>query len=207
MEETAVKFYQEIQSALQVLSCSLNLISYSLDQIGLFEMRDMFLKQSSIIVSNEEFKQLHFRETLSKVFQNQQNYFNKKAKIKVLTGPQFKINGAIGALTSLKKNSACQGEQRIGESETNEWYVGSINNDATFCFFFEIVKETIIQNDFAAFQVLIHYQNYFGENKVRVLTYKLRLSPSKNPFAYLDYLDQYAIICVYSKIAALRSLY
>lgn len=56
MEEEAQRFYQQIQMSLLMLNCSLNLISYSLDQIGLYEMRDIFLKQSSALVSNEEFK-------------------------------------------------------------------------------------------------------------------------------------------------------
>ena len=214
MSEVATKYYSSLAKRAIVLNSTFDIFAYSLDQFGLFEMRDLVLKTGGLVVLNEEFKQDHFEKNIVKYFvRNQDDCLNvhSRAVITINHSNHVKLCGGIGNFSSLNTKPKNHGENKIGETNTNSWYAGGIDYLASYLFFFEITAKNNNnkayrsgQNAYIQFQT--KYLNSSGEARIRVVTMERSFLKLTKPLEMLDYLDQFSIISTYSKLSAFRSL-
>ena len=50
-----MKFYSELAKKAIILQATIDIFAFSLDEFGLYEMRDLSIKTGGLIILNEEF--------------------------------------------------------------------------------------------------------------------------------------------------------
>ena len=68
------------------------------------------------------------------------------AEVEVMTSPEYKVMGAIGACSSLKKKNRSVADSEIGEGGTYAWRMGGLRPESTIAIFFEISRFFIFSN-------------------------------------------------------------
>ena len=76
----------------------MHIFAYSLDQFGLYEMRNLVQKWSGHLVVNEEFKQAHFKENIISIFSNPHLTLNSRVSLWVKNSQGINICGGLGRL-------------------------------------------------------------------------------------------------------------
>eukprot|EP01067_Filipodium_phascolosomae_P005476 Filipodium_phascolosomae@DN3557_c0_g1_i2.p1 len=100
------------------------------------------------------------------------------SRLSVLCSKEFKVCGAIGNVTSLQKRGPqVSTDTVIGEGNTYEWYLGSLDKNSTLGMYFEVVNQQANQlpaakQAFLQFQTL--YQHPSGRRRMRVSTVSFR---------------------------------
>lgn len=148
-----------------------------------------------------------------KIFQkdhtdNTQLHFGASIQIKLSN--QLKVCGALGNMSSKKNKSKLQGDNKIGECDTDRWHVGGFDNQSTYLFFFELSAKNKNKSEpngtVSTIQFILRYQHSSGYHKIRVITIQKQFYQTQSPISFLDYIDQFNIISTYSKIAAFRTI-
>ena len=62
------------------------------------------------------------------------------AHIECLTSREFKVCGAIGPCSSLKKMSPSVSDREVGQGGTYAWAMGGLMPQTTLAFYFEVVN-------------------------------------------------------------------
>ena len=212
MVDKATKFYKELTTKAVGLRTCIDIFAFSLDEFGLFEMRDLINKTGGLIILNEEFKQNHFKEALQKLFtRNEFGSLNlhSGATLEFHCSNEIKIRGCIGNCKTLNEKNKYDGKVKIGESGTNKWFLGGLDNFSTFTFFFEIHKtgsKNYPSSHPTYYQFLTYYRHNYGRERLRVVTIEKPFLANNIPSSFLPHLDQFCIVSVFAKIAAFRSL-
>merc|ERR1719174_1291630 len=60
------------------------------------------------------------------------------ATLEILTSRDFKVSGAIGAVTSMHKRAPNVSDVVVGVGETNIWSLGGIDNSTTVVIYFDV---------------------------------------------------------------------
>ena len=123
----------------------------SLDQIGLLEMKVCVQETGGLVVMADSFGQSVFKESFRRVFTRYPDEaapcdaghlkMGFAATVEVLTSREYKVAGAIGPCSSLKKQSPCVAETEIGVGGTYAWSMGAIDPSSTIAFYFEVVNQ------------------------------------------------------------------
>ena len=131
------------------------------------------------------------------------------ATIEVLTSREYKVAGAIGPCSSLKKQSPCVAETEIGVGGTYAWSMGAIDPSSTIAFYFEVVNQP--SNPLPAgkrhhLQIITQYQHSSGRYRMRVTTLGGPWqSDPQNVQSVGRSFDQEASACLMARIAVHRS--
>ncbi len=67
----------------------------------------------------------------------------------------YKVSGAIGPCTSLKRAGPSVSETEIGESGTTAWSLGSVNPSTSIAFYFDIGTKVFTHRQHSLTQFLI----------------------------------------------------
>ena len=142
--KNAVKFYQSI--AQRAIKCNMVIdnYSFSIDQVGLMEMKQCSEKTGGYIVMNEEFNSQVFKETYKKIFSKDSTdclRIATAAKIDMFISKELKIQGALGVCSSLKKGGPMVAEQELGQGGTTSWYIGGLDKTTTLTFMLDIAQQ------------------------------------------------------------------
>ena len=213
MVDQARKFYNEMATKAVNMRVCVDIFAFSLDEFGLFEMRDLINKTGGLIILNEEFKQNHFKEALAKLFTRNEGgslNLNGDANLELHCSKELKIRGCIGNCASLKQKNPYGAGTSIGESNTNKWFLGGLDNFSTYTFFFD-VNQTVKGKAYSTghqgfFQFITTYKHNNGKIRMRVATLEKPFLNVGKANEFLNYLDQFCIVSVFAKIAAFRSL-
>jgi|TARA_B110000208_G_C11688841_1_gene401513 protein transport protein SEC23 len=95
------------------------------------------------------------------------------AEVEVMTSPEYKVMGAIGACSSLKKKNRSVADSEIGEGGTYAWRMGGLRPESTIAIFFEISNphtSPIPMGKCRHLQIITTYQHASGQSRMRVTT-------------------------------------
>uniref|UniRef100_A0A7S4RUH7 Protein transport protein SEC23 n=1 Tax=Alexandrium monilatum TaxID=311494 RepID=A0A7S4RUH7_9DINO len=172
----ALKFYTSLASRAVSSGFAVDIFACSLDQVGLYEMRVVADKTGGFMVMSDSFSMHVFKDSFRKVFDcDEAGYLQLgfNAKIEVLTSREFKCCGAVGGLSSLGKKGPCVAETEIGEGNTCQWVVGSLDKNTTIGFYFEVTNQqanSMPQGKQSHLQFQTCYLHPSGRKRLRVTT-------------------------------------
>jgi len=118
----AVEFYKTLADRAVANYTVVDAFACSLDQIGILEAKSLISRTGGLIVLADSFGQSVFRESLRRVFDRPLDASGQPGplqmgfggQIEVLHSREFKIAGAIGPCSSLKKGGTSVAETEIG---------------------------------------------------------------------------------------------
>eukprot|EP01133_Synstelium_polycarpum_P000232 gene232-282_t len=154
----------------------IDVFSCSLDQVGLYEMREMVKMTGGFMVLADGFFHPMFQQSFQKIFTRDQDHqFNMgyNADIQISTSRYLKVCGAIGHLSTLAVTSPNVSENEIGIGGTSSWKVCGLDQNSTFAFYFEVANQhtnPIPSDQPGLIQFITTYQNALGKRILRVTT-------------------------------------
>uniref|UniRef100_A0A7S2W7G0 Protein transport protein SEC23 n=1 Tax=Rhizochromulina marina TaxID=1034831 RepID=A0A7S2W7G0_9STRA len=182
LHKDAVKYFQGIAERAVAACHVVDIFACSLDQVGLLEMKVCAERTGGLIVLADSFSQSVFKESLRRVFRRYpdelptdggQLQMGFAATLEVTTSREFKIAGAIGPCSSLKKTGPNVAETEIGVGGTSAWSMGGIDPSTTVAVYFEVTNSS--QNPLPAhkrrfIQFITTYQHANGKTRLRSTT-------------------------------------
>lgn len=181
--DSACEHYESLAARCVKNSHVIDIFAMSLDQVGLLEMKRCVEKTGGLVVLADNFGQSVFKESFQRVFRRHPDSSPEcdrghlemgfAATIECLTSREFKVCGAVGPCTSLKKMSNSVSENEVGQGSTYAWAMGGISPSTTIGFYFEIVNKE--DNPLPAgkchhIQFVTTYQHSSGAYRMRVTT-------------------------------------
>lgn len=202
--------YKKLSETFIANNLTLDLFGFSTDQFGIAEMKPLVSSTGGLAYMHEEFNDQVFKDNIK-------NYFglNDFEELKVASGATLSmhvsspllIKGAFGPIHSLSNKSKYAAKEKIGEGETNQWYVGGLDLNLSITFFLDLVKGNAKPSDNNAYiQFATKYKHPSGFMYLRVTTIIRNYLDKSNPIQYLGGADQETIIAVYSKLAGRKSM-
>lgn len=178
----ALKFYTSLASRAVACGFAVDIFACSLDQVGLYEMKVVVDKTGGYMVMSDSFSMHVFKDSFRKMFDCDEAGYLKlgfNAKIEVFTSREFKCCGAVGGLSSLGKKGPSVAETEIGEGNTCQWVVGSLDRNTTMGFYFDVTNQQAMaqgKQSFLQFQTC--YLHASGRKRLRVTTVSHRYTDS-----------------------------
>jgi protein transport protein SEC23 len=197
----------------------IDIFACSLDQIGLLEMKVCVERTGGLVVLADFFGQSGFKESFKRVFSRfpaepkTSNSGHLKmgfaATLEVTTSQEFKVQGAIGPCSSLKRSSKCVSESPVGEGGTYAWSMGGVDPSTTVGLYFEVVNSH--NNPLPAgkrwhIQLVTQYQHADGHRRMRVTTLGGPWQPDPSDLLPIAQgFDQEAAAVLMARLAVYRS--
>lgn len=225
---SAIDFYDNLAAKFVANQFIFDLFAHSLDQFGLYEMKNLLGFTGGTVYLDEEFEDVRFDETLLKhlskekvpVLSENDELETTEAGLNLASevhlhiklSKQLKVVGCLGNVRSLKDKSQSQmiGTNTFGEGNTTSWYAGSMDFDSTYMFLLEVAEKqrakAFAHHTHVHFQVLAEYKHPNGQRVMRVITMEKPMVNYRKPGEILDYVDQLSLVISIAKIAGLRSL-
>ena len=142
-------------------------------------MKNMASKTGGYIIFTDSFSTMIFKDSFRKIFELDEKGFlkmNFKGKLNFNCTQNYKISGALGHLFSLNKKNALVSDLNIGEGNTVEWYLGSINDNSTYTLFLDCNDQAKEANKFLIIQLLTTYVAGDRSWRLRVSTIRRKIS-------------------------------
>lgn len=218
----AKKFYDGLAQRAAACGHAVDLFCCSIDQVGLFEMQDLCRRTGGIALVADGFAKDTFTKTLLKCFDHRADVPDAPAgelavgacaTLEVHTSRELRVCGAIGHLASLANAAPNVSETEIGIGGTNAWRACSIDQRASYAFFFEVAAPAGPQQQQqqgppqtpALFQFVTQYCTTAGQRVLRVSTVARPWTDTSMSTAQLAAsFDQEAAAAVIARQAAAR---
>lgn len=208
----AQKFYQSLSQRAIKGNQVIDIFAFTLDQFGLLEMKHLSEKTGGYVVVNESFISEVFKDSYKKIFEKDMNgelKIGSAAKIDLFLSKDLKVNGAIGACISLKKNGPSIGEVEIGQGGTTSWYMGGIDRSSTISFYLDLANQPggkeFTPNKVAYLQFQTIYKASNGKMKLRVTTVTRRFADANNLFDLAQGFDQEAACVAIARLGIIKA--
>ena len=175
----AVDFYEKLAQRAVLSGITIDIYSCSLNQVGLYEMKNMASKTGGYIIFTDSFSTMIFKDSFRKIFELDDKgclKMNFKGKMHFNCTNNYKISGALGHLFSLNKKTPLVSDLVVGEGNTVEWYIGSINETSTYTLFLDCNEQSKENNKLVIFQMLTTYVAGDRSWRLRVSTFSRRIS-------------------------------
>lgn len=197
---SAIKFYRELSQRAAANGHAVDLLSCSLDQTGLLEMKSLAKMTGGLVILADDFASATFKQSFLKMFQKDgvgvsdasgstsapQGLLSMglNATVTVVTSPELKVQGAIGHMYSLNQKTGNNvSDKEIGIGGTNAWRCCALDPNSSLAFFFEISPAALAAKNAGArsgqqshtsrngmVQFLTVYQHSNGHRVLRVTT-------------------------------------
>ncbi|KAF2074067.1 hypothetical protein CYY_004636 [Polysphondylium violaceum] len=187
----AYQYYKSIGEQAVSSGHAIDIFSCSLDQVGLYEMREMVKLTGGFMVLADAFSHPMFQQSFQKIFTRDTDASLKlgyNAEIQVVTSMYLKVCGAIGHMSSKGAKTSCVSENEIGIGGTSSWKICGLDQNSTFAFYFEIANQHNNQmppDSSGLIQFITSYQNAAGKQIVRVTTVKRDWVDNNAPIQHL----------------------
>ena len=177
----ACDFYEKLAQRAVLSGITIDIYSCCLNQVGLYEMKNMAAKTGGYIIFTDSFSTMIFKDSFRKIFELDEKgnlKMNFKGKMHFNCTNNYKISGALGHLFSLNKKTPLVSDLIIGEGNTIEWYLGSINESSTYTLFLDCNENSKENNNnkLVIFQILTTYVSGDRSWRLRVSTFSRRIS-------------------------------
>ena len=175
----AVDFYEKLAQRAVLSGITIDIYSCCLNQVGLYEMKNMASRTGGYIIFTDSFSTMIFKDSFRKIFELDDKgclKMNFKGKMHFNCTSNYKISGALGHLFSLNKKTPLVSDLVVGEGNTVEWYIGSINETSTYTLFLDCNEQSKENNKLVIFQMLTTYVAGDRSWRLRVSTFSRRIS-------------------------------
>ena len=175
----ACDFYEKLAQRSVLSGIVIDIFSCCLNQVGLYEMKNMAAKTGGYIIFTDSFSTMIFKDSFRKIFELDDKgclKMNFKGKLNFNCTNNYKVSGALGHLFSLKKKTQLVSDLAIGEANTVEWYLGNINETSTYTLFLDCNEQAKENNKLVIFQLLTTYVAGDRSWRLRVSTFSRRIS-------------------------------
>ena len=175
----AVDFYEKLAQRAVLSGITIDIYSCCLNQVGLYEMKNLASKTGGYIIFTDSFSTMIFKDSFRKIFELDDKgclKMNFKGKMHFNCTSNYKISGALGHLFSLNKKTPLVSDLVVGEGNTVEWYIGSINETSTYTLFLDCNEQSKDNNKLVIFQMLTTYVAGDRSWRLRVSTFSRRIS-------------------------------
>ena len=186
----AVNYYRSIAERAFKSNQIIDIFSCCLNQVGLYEMKNMASKTGGYIIFTDSFSTIIFKDSFRKIFELDDKGFlkmNFKGKLNLNCTHNYKVSGALGHLVSLTKKTPLVSDVVVGEGNTVEWFLGSLTENSTYTFFLDYNDKTKEVNKIAIFQILTTYVAGDRSWRLRVSTIRRKIS---NPLMNQNAIDE-----------------
>jgi len=143
----AVEFYELLANRAYKAGIILDVYSCSLNQVGLLEMKCCVEKTGGMIVLTDSFSTMLFKDSFKKLFELDEygNFINMyfKGKLDIFTTYPLRLLGGMGYLVSLNQAGTNVSDQKFGQSGTNSWNLGGMDNNSTYTFLMDVNNSEI----------------------------------------------------------------
>jgi protein transport protein SEC23 len=217
LHTAARDFYRGVAGRLVDSAHALDFFGCSLDQAGLMELKPCVAATGGLVVLADSFAQSVFKESFVRIFKRWDEgapppdaghlKMGFGATLEVLTSRDFKVSGAIGLCTSLKRPSPSVSDQEIGEAGTCAWALGALDGTSTLALYFDVPGAVADADKRLHLQLITRYQHSSGAQRMRVTTHQGRWAgndPSSLNSLALSF-DQEAAAVAMSRIAVHRT--
>jgi len=177
----SIEFYNAVAQRAVAANHVIDIFACSLDQIGALEMRPCVEKTGGLLVLADSFGQSVFKESFRRLFRRYPDDVQPcnaghlkmafAASLEVLCSREFKIAGAIGPCSSLKKKNASVADAEIGQGGTHAWSMGGIDPATTVALYFDVTNpsaQAIVPGKRRHLQLITNYQHASGKYRMRV---------------------------------------
>jgi protein transport protein SEC23 len=180
--KAALAFYQGVAERAVASGHVVDIFACSLDQVGLLETKVCAEKTGGLIVLADSFGQSVFKESLRRVFKRfpedaasdaGQLQMGFAATVEVKCSREFKVAGAIGPCSSLKRAGPTVSETEIGIGGTSAWSMGGIDPSSTLAVYFEVTNANanpLPEHKRRFIQFITLYQHSNGRQRMRSTT-------------------------------------
>ena len=181
--KAAVAFYTGLAERAAAATHLVDIFACSLDQVGLLEMKVCAEKTGGLIVLGDSFGQSVFKESFRRVFRRNPDeaaidagelQMGFGATVEVKTSREFKVAGAIGPCSSLKKAGPNVSETEIGVGGTSAWSLGGVDQATTLAVYFEVTNAEanakLAPGKRRFIQFVTMYQHTNGRTRLRTTT-------------------------------------
>jgi protein transport protein SEC23 len=222
----SIKFFRGLAQRAASNGHAVDLLSCSLDQTGLLEMKSLCKMTGGIMIMADAFDAEVFQRSFLKMFERDGSapgngtapggllQMGLNATIQVVTSPELKIQGGIGHMFSLnQKTSSNVSDKEIGIGGTNIWRCCALDPNTSFAFFFEVTgtqqrAQSAGHSRNGMVQFLTVYQHANGHNVLRVTTLAHAWAQSGNGMdhrALIPGFDQEAAAALIARLAVFKS--
>jgi protein transport protein SEC23 len=147
----ACEFYRVVADRLVGSGHAVDFFGCSGDQLGLLELRPCITKSGGLCVLADAFKQSVFKESFRRVFKKWADtapapdaghlQMGFGASLEVVCSREYKVSGAIGPCSSLRRVNASVSETEIGEGGTFAWSLGAVDPTTTVALYFDMASQ------------------------------------------------------------------
>jgi len=224
--KAAAAFYSGLAERAAANAHVVDCFACALDQVGLYEMRNLIDRTGGVAILGDSFTQSVFKESLRRCFRRYggdsagpnagQLVMGFSATLEVLTSREFKVAGAIGPCAALKPGAggtkgskAYVSETEIGQGGTNAWTLGGIDPSTTVAVYFEVAANGTGQmqpHKRRYAQFITTYQHASGRQRVRCTTLCGAWQPdAADPGPVARSFDQEAAAVLMARVAVHRT--
>lgn len=191
----ATAFYRDISKSAAANGHAIDLFVCSLDQTGYLEMKSCVTGTGGVVVFSDSFGQSVFAKSFPRIFRRFPEgiapapdgshggapahadaghmMMGFGGTMEVLTSRDYKLKGALGPCTSLRKPASWVSEHETGEGGTYVWSLGALDPSTSLALLFEIGDKdaTAIQPGKRHYlQIITYYQHSNCRYRMRVTT-------------------------------------
>jgi protein transport protein SEC23 len=182
LHKPACAFYRALGERARVTGQAIDYFACSLDQTGLLELKPCVGATGGQVVMADFFSQSVFKESFARLFRRWDDEAKEcdrghlkmgfNATLEVHTSREYKVSGAIGACTSLKRAGINVSETEVGEGGTNQWSLGALDPTTTLAIVFEVNNAAgAVEMDKRHYlQIITYFQHPGGRQRMRVTT-------------------------------------
>jgi protein transport protein SEC23 len=182
MMKAAVAHYDGLADRAVAANHVVDVFACSLDQIGVLEMKSCMTRTGGLVVLADSFGQSVFKESFRRVFRRFPDDAQPKnagnlamafaATLEVLCSKEFKIAGAIGPCSAIKRTNKTTGisDTEVGQGGTNAWSMGGLFPSSTVALYFDISNPNanLPPGYNRHLQLITQYQHSSGKYRMRV---------------------------------------
>lgn len=210
--KASTAFYESLGRHLVANGHTHDTFMCSLDQCGLYEQQEMFVKTGGLIMLTPTFGNEMFAKSVLKCYErNEQNEMSLafNATLELHTSRGLKVCGCIGHCNSLHNKTPCVSEAELGVGGTNAWRMSSLDPRTTLAFYLQVSageQEALAPGTLGLVQFVTHYQLSSGKYVLRVTTVgRPFVDPATRPLDLSASFDQEAATALMARVATLKA--
>ncbi len=215
----ACDFYKKLAVRALAAHLVVDIFACCLQQIGLAEMKVLVEETGGYLILDDSFTKGVFSGSFKKIFSRDEQKGDVandlslafSAQFQATTSREFKIKGAIGNCTSLKRKNPCVSDEQVGVGDTCAWSLGALDRQTSLAIYFgmEYDKADQLRDTKQGYlQFLTTYRHSSGRTHLRVSTISKTFADHSTPQG-LNYLkagfDQEAAAVLVARYAVWRS--
>ena len=182
LHKPALAFYKALSERARLTGQAIDYFACALDQTGLLELKPCVAATGGLVVLADSFSQSVFKESFVRLFKRWDDDAKEAdaghlkmgfgATLEVHTSREFKVSGAIGSCTSLKRAGNNVSTNEVGEGGTNAWSLGALDTTTSVAIFFDIsnAQGAVELDKRHHLQIITYYQHASGQQRMRVTT-------------------------------------